>query len=213
MAQGRFAIVVDNEAVELVRGVPFTLDGLQYPGNLLDLWDPAQMAHIGVLPITENVVVPDGHFLVRKELTVVNGLPVEIGITQQIPLSRLKADKRLALMAKYTEIVDPGMPYEFDGVNETLQVRSADDKVNWLILREECKDQIAAGNGSAQCLLPIRTTVNNEYAVTNTEGKLITDMIRAWFFGKLAALWALKNAIDAATSKAEVDAVNLEVGW
>lgn len=209
----RYALVVENEPHELTPGVPFEAGGIQYPGNLLSLWDPAEMTHIGVLPIQEAPPVPDGYFLVSKRLEMQSGAVVEVNVTQVIPLSKLRERKLQALAAKYAAIIAPGVPVVFDGVPETLQVRHVGDLVNWLVFRETCKDEVAAGNGAELAVLPIRATSNTMYQVTNTRGVEITSEVRSWFFIRMAVEWLFKDQIEHASTKAALDAINLEVGW
>jgi hypothetical protein len=133
--------------------------------------------------------------------------PVEV-----FDIPALKAEKLGQLKLEYARIFDGGYPFEIEGKAEVLQMRQA-DLINWLVFKDSCDDMIAAGAGDVPAPLRIRCSSNNAYIVTANRGRQIIQGMRAYGAGLLSILWAKKDAISAATSVAELEAVSITDGW
>ncbi|MDR7232304.1 hypothetical protein J2X45_003410 [Caulobacter sp. BE264] len=81
----KYAIPADG-GFQRLYGQPFALDGVQYPGNVIDLWSAEDLAAIGVLAITPAAAPPEGESLMSIELELVDGQLVEVGVYGQRPL-------------------------------------------------------------------------------------------------------------------------------
>lgn len=69
-----YAFLIDDEATEIVPGVPFVDGyGVQHPGNTTELWSEAELDVIGVRPIHDDLV-PSGKIPTGSRLEVVDGL-------------------------------------------------------------------------------------------------------------------------------------------
>lgn len=128
-------------------------------------------------------------------------------------LDALKAAKRYEIVEGYEAYITRGAPWEFGGQAETLQMRDT-DRTNWMVLQREAEKQIALGNGPEPCALPVRTTSNTQYAVTNDEALAITEHLTGWGLPALASLWAKKDALAASRSAPDVAAIDASpAGW
>ncbi len=122
------------------------------------------------------------------------------------------ADKLAMLKLEYARRFEGGYPFEIEGKAEVLQMRQA-DLINWLVFKDSCDDMIAAGAGDVPAPLRLRCSSNNAYIVTANRGREIIQGMRAYGAGLLSILWAKKDAISAATSVAELDAISVTDGW
>lgn len=115
----------------------------------------------------------------------------------------------------YQAFIDTGFPVTFSGNAETLQVGTDTDRSNWLIFKGALDDALAGGLVSTfdTVPIPIRCTSNNLYTVTFAEAvQMIADM-RTWGFAAQVNCWRLKDAIEAATTGEDLNAVDLTEGW
>jgi hypothetical protein len=127
-------------------------------------------------------------------------------------LEDAKEVKAAQIELAFTTRFANGFPCVIGGNTETLQMRPA-DQVNWLIFKDACDDNIAAGDGSAQNPLPLRTASNNEYSLTNVQGRNLMVALRTYGAGLLRRHWLLKDANKNATTEQEVQAIDVSAGW
>lgn len=116
--------------------------------------------------------------------------------------------------ARYTEFLTAGFPVMFDGQAETLQCRIPLDRTNWLYLEGKCRQAFAAGLGDEPIPEPgLRCTSNRFYRPTYAETLVILDDLGAWAAQAQANWWRLKDAVQAATTRDELNSIDLEEGW
>lgn len=111
-------------------------------------------------------------------------------------------DRRMALY-----LHDFGAPHGVLG----LQLRDADDKANWLTLKDTARDLIAAGQGAA--LLPLRTTENVVLQLSAEQIVAVLGSMAAHGASVLAASWAHKDAIRALATVEPVATYDITTGW
>ena len=108
-----------------------------------------------------------------------------------------------------------GFPVDFseDGSDpQTLQLRTAEDKANWLTLMGAAEQALSAGLGDELATLPIRCTSNAMRLVTWRRAAEIMVALRAWGAAMMGRYWALKDAIEQAAD-ADLGAIDIEAGW
>ncbi|WP_343698840.1 hypothetical protein [Caulobacter sp.] len=72
-----YALISGETATELY-GLPFEAGEVQYPGNIINLWTPEQLADIGVLSIVLAEPPPAGQVVTGRTLEVRSGVPHEV---------------------------------------------------------------------------------------------------------------------------------------
>ena len=187
-----------------------TNDGTQYPGNVLSLWTVESLKAIHVHEIIEPTV-PAGKRIVSTELQrKTSPVRVErVATFEDIPLADLKDAKKAQadnlcdtkMSAGYDH--DFGAPY---GV-KTLQTRES-DRPYWLALAQVSAAMVMAGQGAGSAGA-IRAEDNVNVPVTAQQALDAMLGMQAHLGVILAALWSIKDAIAAATTAAEVAAVDL----
>lgn len=96
---------------------------------------------------------------------------------------------------------------------EALQCRDPTDQIRWLGLLLKCQAAIARGGGESPIDPPIRCTSNREYAVSHAvAARKMMALMDAYGAG-LKNLWRLKDAIRAAKTHDELNAIDLDEGW
>jgi hypothetical protein len=126
-------------------------------------------------------------------------------------LADQKAVKTEAVKARFAAVLLGGFSYDFAGTTHRLDMRDANDQANWLTLRDDCRDLIAAGSGAQT--VHIRSADNVTFAVTAQEAFDFTAAMRAWGKAAYARKWALEAEIEAAQSEAALNAIDLAAGW
>ena len=108
-----------------------------------------------------------------------------------------------------------GFPVDFseDGSDpQTLQLRTAEDKANWLTLKGAADEAVAAGLGAELATLPIRCTSNAMRQVTWASVAQIMIALRAWGAAMMGRYWSLKDAIANAADE-DLGSIDIEAGW
>jgi hypothetical protein len=93
-----------------------------------------------------------------------------------------------------------------------LQLRNDRDRTNLLASKAIYKDEIDAGNGGVAGA-SFRTADNETITIKFSEGNATIQALGAWGKALLDNSWALKDAIAAASDQAELDAIDITVGW
>ena len=119
--------------------------------------------------------------------------------------------KLLEINAAYEAFVAAGFPVTLGGNAETLQVARDVDRTNWLTVQGIALRQIAAGNGDGETF--VQATSNRRYVVTYTEQLAIIDALTAWGLAAWVNWNALKDAARAATTNAELQAIDPTEGY
>lgn len=70
-----FALIDGSTAIPL-RGQPFQIGDVQYPGNVIHLWTDEELASIGVVRVPEPSTAPEGQVETSRSLVLVEGSPV-----------------------------------------------------------------------------------------------------------------------------------------
>lgn len=171
-------------------------------------------------PIVDRIVAdseavpeaPEGQaYLEGGEDAVISGTWDEVSgdiSTPPMSLEDARAQKLAAIHASFKTRMDAGYPVP--GTSETLQVRSADDKANWLTLKDAAQDAIDDGRGDDPCQPPPRTTSNGSVPCTWNEAKALMIATRTWGGTMMATFWTLKDMADAAPDRAALDAIDPE---
>ena len=125
-----------------------------------------------------------------------------------------KALKNAAVTAKREEVFAAGFsPSTGPLAGHTLQVRNDADKINWLTSATSYSAAVSAGAGAVMGAT-FRTMANETVVVTYAQGlTVIVQQMAAWGQSIMARSWALKDEIDAAADQAELDAIDIEIGW
>lgn len=207
-----YAIVIGDTATELFHGAPFTdAFGIQHPPNTLDFWSPEELAEINAFPIVEADPAPDGQRIASLTLSVVDGVPTRVATYEPVPVDVRKA----SMVAQAQTISETYTAYPVTAgtmAGETLQVRNDTDRTNWLGLQAICQAQIAAGHGDVAGA-PLRTTSNTNFTITFNEAAQVLIGIPVWQATVYQRLWAIKDAITAAVTDADLDAIDVTTGW
>lgn len=193
-----------------ISGAFTTADGTQYPPNTLTLWTTAQLAAIHVYPVIEPTV-PAGKRIVSTELQRKTG-PVRVervAVFEDIPLAEIKAAKIRLSDDLWEAKSSAGYPHDFGAPHgvKTLQTRESDQPY-WLALAQVSAIAVLAGQGASPAGA-IRTEDNTNVAVTAQQALDAMLGMQAHLGAILAAHWAIKDAVNAATTAAEVAAVDL----
>ena len=143
-----------------------------------------------------------------------------LGVTWEEPetpeptLDDLRATANAAVNAKREAVFEAGYPVASGPLaGQHLQLRSADDKANWLIAEKNARADIAAGAGDVE-LIPTRTLENNTVALTPNQTVAVLAGLEAWGVQVMGRSWVLKDHNDAATDVAGlIDGEMLASGW
>lgn len=173
----------------LAYGQPFTVGETQYPANVLDLWPRADVEALGLLWVD----------------------PPE---PAEPTLDGLRATANAAVNAKREAVFEAGYPVSSGPLaGQHLQLRSADDKANWLIAEKNARAAIAAGAGDV-AMIPTRTLENNTVVLTPNQTVAVLAGLETWGVQVMGRSWVLKDQNDAATdADGLVDEATLAAGW
>ena len=184
--------------------------GTQYPPNVLTLWSTEDLKAIHVYEVIEPTV-PAGKRIVSTELQRKTG-PVRVervATLEDIPLADLKAAKKAQADALCDTKMSAGYDHDFGapyGV-KTLQTRES-DRPYWLALAQVSAVMVMAGQGAGSAGA-IRAEDNVNVPVTAQQALDAMLGMQAHLSVILASLWSIKDEIAAATTAAEVAAVDL----
>jgi hypothetical protein len=130
------------------------------------------------------------------------------------PLEAARAAKRAAIIAAAAEAFAAGYtPATGTLAGQTLQVRTAEDRTNWLTSQATYGAAVAAGASAVEGAM-FRTASNQTFMLTFAEGYQVLVLgMAAWGQAIYANLWALKDACDAAEDQGDLDAIDETAGW
>lgn len=203
---------VELEDGRIMNGESLGRDDLSFPPGWPELATPEEREAFGVRAITETTGYPTDVLVLGTRLVDEAGWPKRIWVTRAFNVDELRAARLEALEAAYAGKLAGGFKFTHNGGTEALQVRDQ-DKANWLTLKDSCNEAIAAGQGAVQCPLPIRTLSNENLRLTFAEVAEILRGMRTWVSGCMALRWARKDALEAATTRAQIMAVQIDTGW
>jgi hypothetical protein len=130
-----------------------------------------------------------------------------------VPLERLKARKRAEVAGMLRAQFLAGFaPQSGPLQGHILQVRDVDDRTNWLTSQAAYRTAIDAGAG-AMAGAEFRTEANETITLTYQEGFDALMAMADWGKSQFGKSWTLKDRIDAMTSSADVEALDVAAEW
>lgn len=205
------------ERVELEDGSIVNLrsegrDNISVPAGWPEAVTQEEREAFGVYPITETTGYPEDVLVTGTRLVDDNNRPRREWVTRAFTVDEIRSKRLIQLDQHYEATLAGGFKFTHGGATETLQVRDQ-DKANWLGLKDSCNDAIAGGMGATICPIPIRTLTNETVRLTFAEiAEILRDM-RTWMSQCMAIRWEKKDALEAATTRAQVNAVSVDTGW
>ncbi len=209
-------------------GLPDGVAGVNIPGAWLR--NPAKRAEYGFYPLAYTGSHGDPVRFVNGEAAPEQvGDEIVIALTatprpEEEVLAVLKPQKRAAVVQQLAACYAAGYSHDFgaviaiceDGTEmeagiQVLQTRDMEDRTNWLILESGINDLLAVGQGATA--VTIRTEENCLIDLPASDAKAVLVAMKQSGAAKLAQSWALKNAIEQATTLAEFDAIDVTAGW
>lgn len=135
-------------------------------------------------------------------------------VLEPVTLDEKRAAKNAAVNAKREGVFEAGYPVASGPLaGQHLQLRSADDKANWLIAEKNARAAIAAGAGDV-AMIPTRTLENNTVVLTPNQTVAVLAGLETWGVQVMGRSWVLKDQNDAATdADGLVDEATLAAGW
>lgn len=128
-------------------------------------------------------------------------------------LEAAKADKQAAISARRDEVMAAGfVPATGPVAGHRLQTRNLDDRTNWLTSQAAYSAAIAGGHGDVVGA-EFRTVDNQTIPATYAEGLATLLAMAAWGKTIMGHSWNLKDAVAAAETFADLDAIDIEAGW
>jgi len=146
-----FCQVKDNAVVQVIpRPVPITINDIQYPKNIFQLWSKAELKAIDLLPYSENTV--DNRFYIRGDLSY-----------------EVKADEVVGTYAQTAKDNDDLKNKMIEQVKR--QASTHLEATDWMAIR-------ASEGGSAipDAVKTYRTAVRKESNDKETEIKALSDL-------------------------------------
>ena len=208
----QYALITDGA----VAFYPYTIEQFRTDNPCVSLPQTPtdeQLAEVGIFPVSIEPL-PDlapGEKLAGYEIAKVGQVWTQQWEIAALPLDERKAALREAVKAKQAEIRMAGWAHDFGAAGtHTLDLRDAEDKVNWTLLLTKASGMIAAGAGAAP--VKIRTAANETITVTANEARDAMLAFLAWGEVLLSAKWALDTAITAA-DQAGIGNIDINVGW
>jgi len=156
--------------------------------------------------------IPDGQFAVwNGTWSIVEERPVS-----PYDLEGAKAAKKLLIEDRLNVSLTGGFTVPAtvsSGLGgKVLQTRNIEDRTNWLTSQATYSSMVAAGQGGAMGAM-FRTEDNATVSVTVSEGLAVLLAMAAWGAALMAASWELKDAVTAAETAEDLDAVDIESGY
>ena len=124
-----------------------------------------------------------------------------------------KAEMRGSADAKRNQILGAGYRHNFGGAAgvRTLDTRSEQDIMNWLVLKGIADSMIATGHDAD--LVQVRDANDRTFfASAQTVSAALVAMSK-WRSSVMAHAWGLKDRIGSAASRTALDAIDINAGW
>ena len=127
-------------------------------------------------------------------------------------LDELKADKRYAVNMARHRCCSAGVQYTFpDGVTGTVDTRNLNDAAN--ILGLVTMAQALMPSAPDTVFTSFRDAEDQDHDLTPSQMLALYDVVAARRTASYSNSWAFKNAIAAATTPAELEAIDISAGW
>jgi hypothetical protein len=208
----QYVIVDIDQILDIDPASAFEYRGIQYPANWLEFASDEQKASIPLTLVQEYGDIPDGYILTDSTLQIVGNEVHRIPTFVPIPLDQYKAEKKIAAQNAFATRFEYGFSPTGTLAGQVLQVRTLEDKTNWLTSQASYSVAIAQGYG-AYPGATFRTTSNQNFTLTFNEGLGVLMAMAAWGQQMYGRLWAIKDAIELASTKAELDLIDVTIGW
>lgn len=120
----------------------------------------------------------------------------------------LETARQRALKAadiEHHEKLTAGVSYNFHGTDDVIQTRHERDLIN--ISGLATRALLLKNDGVTQAVIPFRADSNTTYLLTPDEMLAMAAAVSDFTAQQYSEVWALKDAINAAQSVAEIDAV------
>lgn len=177
-------------------------------------WQIVEEGAPGAVLVVDADLPPAGTYTLTGWVVAdVDGVPHRQFSFVEFDLPGSQAGMLNDLGARYQALLNQGFPATIDGATCFLQLRDADDKVNWLTFKDACEDQIAAGGGDVVMPMTLRDGANVDHTITANAGRSLAMAMRTWGAAAMANSWRLKDLITNAATKDDLAAVDLSSGW
>lgn len=184
---------------------PFALPGV---GTVMATDDGWQDHGHAIFPAHVEDTAPSPLHRRTGELVFREGGTVRITAQWEPPtLEEAKAAKRAQITAKRDEVMHGGYPANIGGSIHILQTRP-EDQVRWTQLHAVCMGLVSSGQAAQ--LITIRDRDDVDVQVTAAQAVGIISLMFVTGSTVMAIGWNLKNTVEAATTLAEVAAVDVE---
>lgn len=128
-------------------------------------------------------------------------------------LTNAKAAKRAAVGQRVDDAFAAGFTVPSGPMQGALlQVRTQEDRTNWLTSQASYSTMVALGHG-AIVAARFRDTANVTHVISYQDGLTALLQMAAWGASIMARSWELKDAIEAAEDQAALDAIDVNAGW
>ncbi|MDH4571104.1 DUF4376 domain-containing protein [Salinicola acroporae] len=144
--------------------------------------------------------------LARGEVIVINDAGEPELTERVISIAELASGARAEIERALAAELNAGMPYTLpDGTEDVIQTRPDQDEANLLGLAIEARDLRAAGETGA--VMSLRARSNTVHALTPEQMIALTDAAKSFKQAMLAKSWALKDAVSAAETAGDRQAI------
>lgn len=211
-------------------GVPTKLAGsvrmgeFVYSAAAIEAMSPAERSALGVVEYQPAGPVPAGQRVVSTYLASQGGAVVEKYVLEPIPLEERKAVLLAAIDAERDRRQQLDLVFDFGDIaaiddegneasagQKALQMKFEPDQRNWLGLQSQALAAVITGQG--ETLMPMRAEDNynvqtSAMQVLPATAAMVARNAAILFFGG-----QLKTQVRNAATGAELDAININVGW
>jgi hypothetical protein len=208
-------------------GAAVLIGEVTYTKADLEAYSPAERSALGVVEYQPAGPVPAGQRVVSTYLASQDGAIVEKYVLEPIPLEERKAVLLAAIDAERDRRQQLDLVYDFgetvaidDGLQESpagvkaLQMRKTapnDDQQNWDVLQGQALAAVVMGQH--QTVLPMRAEDNFNIQTSAEQVLAVTSAMVQRNAAILFHGGALKSQVRNATTGAELDAININIGW
>jgi len=219
----RYAFILGGSCIEVAGAFVSPHTGQQYATDWLDKASAEDRAGISLLAVTEALPAPVGRRIVSTSLKPISGVPTEVHVLEDVPLDERKTTLLQAVDAERDRLQQLDFTYAFGELiavddagqpiaagDRKLQMRPA-DQLNWQALQSQAVVAVMAGQGGV--LMPMRAEDNWNVQTTAADVLTVTSAMFMRNAGLLFFGGALKSQVRAAMTAAELDAINISIGW
>ena len=164
--------------------------------DLFDI-DPRQSWHYTLTPC------PSGVF---RKPRFVNGEWIEgAPVTDEELLNSARQRALQRVNAEHLKTLTAGIPYNFLGTDDVIQTRHERDLIN--ISGLATRALLLRADGISDSIIPFRADSNTTYFLTPDEMLAMAAAVSDFTAQQYSNAWALKDAINAAETIAEINAI------